>query len=209
MSDPTHVPSTGLPEKPAPKKPITRTASTAMSEERELFYISIGQGITVWTGTETLLVQIAARLLCTSELKAGLVLYSITNFFSWLTIIDDLFTMEPKFASLKPEWGPIAEKLKALNDTRVRLAHHTAWGCQQIHGKSFLRPGFFDVRPKSRKYPPLTASEIVAFSQRVRSVYKQMDAFLEKMNAVTSSAGPLHGTLFEQAGDPNTPKDSQ
>jgi hypothetical protein len=176
-----------------------------MTEERELFYISIGQGISFWTGMESLLVQIAARLLGSTDIKAGLVLYSIANFYSWLTIIDDLFSLDPKFVSLKTDWGPIAEKLKGLNDIRVRLAHHTSWGDVKVDGRSALRPGMYDARSKSRKFPPLITTEIIDFSEKLRLVRVQMLDLLGKMEAVAPSAGPLHGTLFEQAADPDTP----
>src|SRR4051794_5257561 len=56
-----------------------------------VFYATVGQGISFWASMEGTLVQIAAKLLGTSEEKCGLLLYSIMNLFSWLTIIDELF----------------------------------------------------------------------------------------------------------------------
>ena len=63
-------------------------------------------------------------LLDTPSEKAGLVLYSINNVHTWLSIIEELFAIDTKFTALRPEWIAIATRLRKLNDTRVSLAHH-------------------------------------------------------------------------------------
>jgi hypothetical protein len=88
------------------------------------FYYAIGRSITSWSLTEGRLVYIAAMLLDSTTEKAGLVLYSITNFYNWLSIIDELFAIDPKYQPLRSDWNAIAEQLKKLNEVRVRLAHH-------------------------------------------------------------------------------------
>jgi hypothetical protein len=69
----------------------TQPLSAALFEQSELFYATVGQGISHWSAMETRLVQIVAKLLKTSDEKAGLIMYSIANFHTWLMIIDELF----------------------------------------------------------------------------------------------------------------------
>lgn len=87
-------------------------------------YEVIGRSITEWSRMEGLLVHIANWLLDSKTKKVGLVLYSINNFHTWLSIIDELFAMDPNFSPLRSDWIKIAERLRKLNDVRVRLAHH-------------------------------------------------------------------------------------
>lgn len=69
-------------------------------DHKYIFYTTIGQGITAWSGMEEVIVQIAAKLLRTSEVKAGLIMYSTINFYVWLQIIDDLFVLDALFHNL-------------------------------------------------------------------------------------------------------------
>ena len=82
------------------------------------FYYLIGASITGWSSMEGLLVYVATMLLDTDPKKAGLVLYS-TNFHNWLSIISDLFKIDPDYESLRSEWNSIAKTLMGLNDVRV------------------------------------------------------------------------------------------
>src|SRR4051794_25143613 len=84
----------------------------------------IGKGITAWSKGEGLLVDIAAMLLKTEREKAGLVLYSINNFHTWLSIIEELFALDLRYTPLRPDWIKISKRLKKCNDVRVSLAHH-------------------------------------------------------------------------------------
>ena len=61
------------------------------------FYFLIGASITAWSKTEGYHVLIATMLLDTTPEKAGLVLYSITNFYNWLSIIGELFNLDPNY----------------------------------------------------------------------------------------------------------------
>jgi hypothetical protein len=87
-------------------------------------YRAIGSAITIWSQMEGSLVHIASWLLDARSHKVGLVFYSINNFHTWLSIIDELFEIDPAFTPLKSDWTQIANKLRGLNDIRVRLAHH-------------------------------------------------------------------------------------
>ena len=123
--------------------------------EKELLYILIGQGISLWTSGEHVMAEIFATLMDAPKRKAGLALYSINNFYSWLTLIDDLFSMDEHFSPLKSEWGAIAEKLKGLNDTRVRLAHHTSFKLDKGDEGVAIRKSPLDTRSKWRNHQPL------------------------------------------------------
>jgi hypothetical protein len=63
-------------------------------EMAEDYYAAIGKAISGWSGTEGILVVLAAILLDTTQEKAGLILYSIANVHSWLSIIDELFAID-------------------------------------------------------------------------------------------------------------------
>jgi hypothetical protein len=102
------------------KADIDRTAVEITTR----MYEAIGRSITDWSRMEGTLVHIASWLLDSKTKKVGLVLYSINNFHTWLSIIDELFAIDPNFSPLRSDWIKIAERLRKLNDVRVRLAHH-------------------------------------------------------------------------------------
>ncbi len=102
------------------KADIGRTAA----EMTATMYQAIGRSITDWSQMEGFLVHIASWLLDSETNKVGLVLYSINNVHTWLSIIDELFAMDANFSPLRSDWIKIAERLRKLNDVRVRLAHH-------------------------------------------------------------------------------------
>jgi hypothetical protein len=84
-------------------------------------------------------------------------------------------------------WRKLLEPLKAENDIRVRLAHHSISQDKEkledevegIH--AYLRPAIFDTRVKSKKLKPLTAVEIVEFSERVGKIHKKLISLLASM----------------------------
>jgi hypothetical protein len=177
--------------------------------KHEGLYSSVGQAISFWASMEGKVVQIGARLLGTSDIKAGLMFYSIMNFFSWLTIVDELFSLEPKFNSLKDDWGDISNKLRGFNDTRVRLAHHTIWDYPESDGLG-LRPGKLDVRAKSRKHLPLGDLDIAKFAQSILDVENELWRILAVMETIDKEPpSSLRGTLFEPTADPQPPADAQ
>src|ERR1035437_1619609 len=98
------------------------------SLHRKELLASAGLALSHWATMEELRVGIACLLLRTHEAnKVGIILYSIFNFNSWLSIIGELFSQEPRYITLKPRWNKISERLKGLKDTRDRLAHHTIY----------------------------------------------------------------------------------
>lgn len=155
------------------------SGETLSQEERTVFYSSVGQGISLWASMEGCIVELAARLLNTTTEKTGLIFYSIANFYSWISIIDQLFELEPKYADYRRRWTVTTAALRTLNDTRVRLAHHTTY---DVDPESWiaLRPGRHDSRTKSRRHAPLTTMQITKFSQSVVVVERELrDILLE------------------------------
>jgi hypothetical protein len=98
------------------------------SVHRQALFTNVGLALSQWAGMEDLLVGISCLLLRTHEAtKVGIILYSIANHHTWLNIIGELFSQEPRYITLRPRWNKISERLIKLNDTRVRLAHHTIY----------------------------------------------------------------------------------
>src|SRR3981081_4388027 len=149
--------------------------------QRHEFYGSIRQGISLWSSMETTIVEIAAHLLGTTEHKTGLVFYSIMNFYTWLSIIEEIFALEPKFEPLRGDWGQISDKLRGLNYIRVRLAHHTAFDGSDYRDAPTLKPGKYDARKKSKKHSPLTNAEIVAYINETLHTGRELYALRDKM----------------------------
>jgi hypothetical protein len=160
------------------------------------FYRIIGKGISAWAKTEARLVYIAAMLLDTSLEKAGLVFYSMPNFHSWLSIIEELFAIDPKYSPLRPDWIEIANRLKKLNDTRVALAHHAL-----RPGEGFahfaesddddfsgllptLKPDQFDVRTKSRKHVPIGLEELQTFIHELGTTLDKICELTDRMEPI-------------------------
>jgi len=156
----------------------------------EDYYAAIGKAISSWSDTEGSLVIVAAMLLDTTQEKAGLIFYSINNFHSWLSIIDELFAIEPRYRSLRSDWTPIAERLKKLNDTRVRLAHHALDSGKGIEalmaGEDLevtfpsLRPNQYDTRTKTKKQTPLQFEQVATFIEELASVTVRLAGLIER-----------------------------
>jgi hypothetical protein len=159
-------------------------------ERKELLYVALGESISNWAETEALIAVVGAMLLGTTADKAGLVFYSIPSFYSWLTIIDELFIIDTQFAKMKPAWGEIAETLKKLNDTRVRLAHHSSKRPEGRGGVPALRPISIDARSKSKKYAPMEVDEIVNFIARLDPVYRKLSALILEMIPIYRASQP-------------------
>jgi hypothetical protein len=162
--------------------------SVALVDQAKNFYMAVGQGISHWSNMETRLVQVAAKLLRTSEAKAGLLMYSIMNFNVWTQIIDDLFVMDGTYAKSLKIWRGIFEILRAENNIRVGLAHYSISqedvdpGDELRAIQAFLRPGKLDVRSKSKKWKPLTMNEIADFTDRVGQIHQKLILLLAQMN---------------------------
>src|SRR5579864_7266594 len=76
----------------------------ARSLEELKFYAAVGKGISNWSKMEERLVGVVAKLLRTPDMKAGLVMYSIMNFHTWINIIDDLFALDGTYPKSLKIW---------------------------------------------------------------------------------------------------------
>ncbi|MCU1340335.1 MAG: hypothetical protein JWO19_5916 [Bryobacterales bacterium] len=185
------------------KADIDRTAAEMAARMHQ----AIGRSITDWSQMEGILVHIASWLLDSQTNKVGLVLYSINGFHTWLSIIDELFAMDPNFSPLRSDWIKIAKRLRELNDVRVRLAHH---GLEQgralellenitpenITLETFendfrsaevfpsLKPHENDTRMKWKK-KAISLDEIVTFQEQLFEV-------IETMTTLMSQMGPIY-----------------
>jgi hypothetical protein len=184
------------------KADINRTAA----EMTKAMYQAIGRSITDWSRMEGFLVNIASWLLDSRSHKVGLVLYSINNFHTWLSIIDELFAMDPNFNPLRADWIKIAERLRKLNDVRVRLAHHALEPgsaievlenitLESINLETFeadfdsanvfpsLKPHENDTRMKWKK-KSITLDEIVTFLEQLTEVIEAMTTLMKEMGPI-------------------------
>jgi hypothetical protein len=155
---------------------------------RRALYASVGQALCHWAEMEELLVAIASLLLRTQEFsKVGTIMYSIVSFPVWLSIIDDLFLLEPRYITLKPRWDKLNSRLMGLKTTRDRLAHHTIHygdNAVTLAGDTSLRPGRFDIRQKVQKYKPLDFDEIAKFSDSLCNVHEHVATLLNAMTDI-------------------------
>ena len=112
-------------------------------------------------------------------------MYSIVSFPVWLGIIDELFSQEPLYSTLKPKWNKINGRLRGLKDTRDRLAHHTIYHGERVSaGGPALTPARFDVRQKSQKYQPLDYDQTSRFIDSIGDIMNDLRALLEAMTAL-------------------------
>jgi hypothetical protein len=149
------------------------------TKRRARMWSAVGTAISTWVLMEGGLVWLLAILLRIDSYpeKAGVILYSINNFPTWLTIIDELMALDTKLTGHLSKWNKLNSRLRALNDTRVRLAHHTAMGLD--HSEVSLRPAVYDVRTKSNKYSPLDEGEIREFVKKVGDITFQVMELVE------------------------------
>jgi GAF domain-containing protein len=101
------------------------------------------------------LVQVVAKLLGTSELKAGIVMYSITNLDTRIAIIKHLFALDGTYPISAELWKEIANELRKTNPIRNSLAHHSIYQKIVDGGEELgmieagLKAGELDTRHKS------------------------------------------------------------
>jgi hypothetical protein len=168
-----------MPDSPENPSPTSR-------DERVELHALVGLGISSWTFLESFLIFIVATLLSSRPEQAGAILYSITNFPTWLNIIDELFTIDDRFSHLKPKWDRLNSTLRGLNDVRVRLAHNTSvdLGTDFADSPNNLRPPVYDVRIKSKRHAALTSEEISAFIQRVAAMTRELIKFTGELQQI-------------------------
>lgn len=159
-----------------------KSGSKAIAEaDKNVMFVNIGQALTAWARMEEVLVMIAHILMGTKADKVGLVMYSIINFNTWLSIIDELYPLESELMKFKPRWNKLSARIRRIKDVRDRLAHEPAYRGEEDTYPSSLRPSELDVRLKTAKYKPLTGIEINEFSMVVTSITEDLLSLLHDM----------------------------
>lgn len=158
------------------------------AEEHELaLFTEVGKALSAWASLEQIIVLIAAKLMSSSIEKTGVVMYSIINFGTWLSIVSELFPHDELCGRLKPKWDKLTSRLRALKDTRDRLAHHSAFkgDVSPAYFKiTSIAPSPFDGRAKSLKYKPLELLEIKEFVSAVIAMMHDLGALESEMNEI-------------------------
>jgi hypothetical protein len=177
------------------KAQLDELAPKLDEQNKYALYTSVGQALSVWAAMEEALVGIAALLLRTSLPKAGIIMYSILNFQVWLNVVGELFSQDELYVTLKPKWNKIYKKLRAMKDTRDRLAHHTVWHGDRVNpigSHILLRPAEFDTRQKSQKqkYEPIDYDQILRFTDSVNKVQDDLTALTNAIAEKTREAQP-------------------
>ena len=183
-------------------------------------YAAIGRGITTWSKMEGFLVHIASWLLDARAPKVGVILYSINNFHAWLSIIDELFAMDPNFGQLRPDWIKIKERLTKLNDVRVRLAHHALEkgkdplelddDSDPMEAFPSLKPNAIDTRVKWKK-KAISLDEIATFQEQLLEVVEKIGELMVRMEPIhmgpkrrlVAKIKELQQKAAQQEGAPN------
>lgn len=181
---------------------LQETAPKLKDQHRNALYTSVGQALSHWASMEDLLVTIACLLLRTAEVKKiGIIMYSIINFNTWLGIIGELFLQEPLYSPLTTKWNKIMDRLRGLNKTRNRLAHHTIHYGDKVasSGDAFLKPGQFDTRQETQQYQPLDIDQIFKFTDSVAKVRDDLSTLLKAMTALLAQE-----TSQQKSSEPNT-----
>lgn len=174
------------------KEEITRFEELKARAQKH-FYFLVGASITAWSNMEGLLVYVATMLLDTDPQKAGLVLYS-TNFNSWLTIIHDLFNIDPSYHPLRSDWNDIEKKLRGLNDVRVQLAHHAVNESTLVAAEAAssdfmdllpsLKANNLDMRSKTQKQGALQGDELAKFIKNLGRVVDAIKTLTGQMTPI-------------------------
>jgi len=151
--------------------------------ETDILFASVGKALSVWATMEEGLVLMVACLLRVRPKKAGIIMYSIHNFGTWLSVIHDLFDADEKLGHFQKRFGKITERIKRIKDTRDRLAHHSV-----SHPAAELGPSMFDARSKSKKQLPLSGREVIEFMQTTFAIAKDVNAMVRVMD--DALAGP-------------------
>lgn len=150
--------------------------------DQEILYATIGQTLTAWARMEEALVGIVALLLRLHTSKAGLIMYSIINFNVWLTLIHDLYGMDPVLQVHRKRWNKISERIREIKDKRDQLAHHPV-------RESELRVPRYDTRQKTKRQHPLNSREVISLSERIISITDDTIALIEDMARTLVTSG--------------------
>lgn len=162
---------------------LLKEARTSLMEtDQNVLFLVVGQALSGWARMEEGLVLVLALLLRTNTQKSGIILYSTINFNAWLSIIDELFVLDPALISFKPRWNKISERIRRIKDLRDSLAHHSFRKPLSESSTSVtLRPSKYDLRQKSVRLNPLNHENISDFSDKVITISEDLIVLIESM----------------------------
>jgi hypothetical protein len=152
--------------------------------ERDALFASVGRALTAWSKMEEFLVIIVGYLLRVRTAQAGLIMYSILNFGTWLSIIHDLMEMHETFAPQIKRWNKISERVRKIKDRRDQLAHHSVRMQPDVITSSIVRSSQFDTRQKTRLLRPLDKEEVIQFIDAVLGIADDLEKFIDGMHAM-------------------------
>jgi hypothetical protein len=174
------------------------------SSQREKFHALIGMSISSWVIIEYIMIGIFVTLARCDLDVAGIVLYSNMNFGSWISMITEILALRTEQKENSKKWGKLAGELRALKDTRDRLAHDTTLGfLTDIPDK--LAPSSWDVRSKSRRHKPLSPADIEVFLEEVTVLSIKLEHFC---NSVADVALASSGKSRPQGNRPRQEPDA-
>ncbi len=153
--------------------------------DQKLVFGSVGLAISSWAKMEEMLVVLVSILLRVPGEKAGLIMYSILNFNSWIEIVTMLFELDADLKPLQKRWNKLAERIRSIKDQRDQLAHHPI-----AESAAFIKAPLLDVRIKSRKQQPLTADEIANFANRASELARDLIGLSEAMRSALVAPTP-------------------
>jgi len=162
---------------------LEATQKEILKSEENVMFVTIGLALTTWARMEEALVRIVQILLSAPGPKVGLIMYSIINFNAWLTIIDELYALEPRLAAFKPRWNKVARRIRKIKDMRDRLAHESAHKEVGTFSSVHLRPSKLDVRTKTGKFKPLTDTEFGDFTVTTTAITEDLITLAQDMLA--------------------------
>ncbi len=166
--------------------------------DQDIFLRAAGGALTAWAKMEEQLVLLLAVLLGIRATKAGIILYSIINFNVWLSIIDELFSLDSPYSQFEPRWNKLHARLRKDKDNRDRLAHHPIYR-ETDKSQAMSRPSRFDVRQKSKSFRPLSIDQVIDFRARIIRIAEDLASLIEEMLTAAEAAA----TSPEKFVEPN------
>ena len=170
-------------------------ADTAGKVTKSL-HTAIGFAITTWSSLEGIVVEIASAIIDVRSEVGGVIFYNFP-FAKMLEVIGEIVRVDDRFRGLGQDWDRISKRLFALNDVRVRLAHHGLSSGKDIldfpvDSAEFntddllpsLEPYKADSRKKWAKKKQMSFAETVSFSESIVDAVEPITEFLKKVHEI-------------------------
>jgi hypothetical protein len=180
---------------------IDAMEAKAKISQRQTLFATVGAALTAWAKMEEVLVIIVSHLLRTQPKKAGVMMYSIHNFASWLSIMNDLFEMDEDLRLFKNRFNKIGERIRRIKDTRDQLAHYSVRMTPK--NDPVIRSSRLDARSKSIKQPPLNSQIVVDFTEAALKIAEDLSDLEETMDAALEASRKKSPVTFD-ASEPES-----